>query len=49
MLPPPWYTEDNGEIYNYKEIKKELEAKGHIFKTDCNTEVIVHGYEQVGR
>ncbi|MCD6560709.1 MAG: asparagine synthetase B, partial [Deltaproteobacteria bacterium] len=38
----------NGEIYNYKEIKKELEAKGHIFKTDCDTEVIVHGYEQWG-
>ncbi|MCK5219623.1 asparagine synthase (glutamine-hydrolyzing), partial [bacterium] len=38
----------NGEIYNYKEIKKELEAKGHIFQTDCDTEVIVHGYEQWG-
>ena len=38
----------NGEIYNYKEIKKELEAKGHIFKTDCDTEIIVHGYEQWG-
>ncbi|MCD6272957.1 MAG: asparagine synthetase B, partial [Deltaproteobacteria bacterium] len=48
----PMFNEDeriatvyNGEIYNYKEIKKELEAKGHIFKTDCDTEVIVHGYE----
>ena len=51
----PMFNEDeriatvyNGEIYNYKEIKKELEAKGHIFKTDCDTEVIVHGYEQWG-
>ena len=51
----PMFNEDeqvvtvyNGEIYNYKEIKKELEAKGHIFQTDCDTEVIVHGYEQWG-
>lgn len=38
----------NGEIYNYKEIKKELIEKGHIFKTDTDSEVLVHGYEEYG-
>ena len=36
----------NGEIYNFKEIKKELVKKGHIFKTNSDTEVILHGYEE---
>ncbi len=36
----------NGEIYNFKELKKELEQKGHVFKTECDTEVIIHGYEE---
>ena len=38
----------NGEIYNFKEIRKNLEAKGHIFKTKTDTEVIIHAYEQYG-
>ena len=36
----------NGEIYNYKEIKEDLLKKGHIFSTDSDTEVILHGYEE---
>ena len=36
----------NGEIYNFKEIKKDLVKKGHIFKTNSDTEVILHGYEE---
>ncbi|MFZ3215843.1 MAG: asparagine synthase (glutamine-hydrolyzing) [Candidatus Acidiferrales bacterium] len=38
----------NGEIYNFIEIKRELEALGHIFRTESDTEVIVHGYKQWG-
>lgn len=38
----------NGEIYNYKEIKKELEEKGHVFKSDSDTEVILQAFEAWG-
>jgi len=38
----------NGEIYNFPELKKELEAYGHVFQTKSDTEVIVYGYKQWG-
>src|SRR5215831_13601952 len=38
----------NGEIYNFKDLRSELESFGHIFRTKSDTEVIVHGYKQWG-
>ena len=51
----PIYSEDgskfivfNGEIYNYRELKQELEAKGYKFKTNSDTETIIHAFEEYG-
>lgn len=41
-----YYIVFNGEIYNYKEIRKELVEKGYEFKTDSDTEVLVNGYAE---
>ena len=39
----------NGEIYNYKNVNDVLKAKGHIFKSNCDTETIIHAYEEFGK
>lgn len=51
----PIYNEDetiaivyNGEVFNYKDLQNELKSLGHIFKSDCDTETIVHAYEEYG-
>jgi asparagine synthase (glutamine-hydrolysing) len=43
-----WIT-FNGEIYNFQELRKELEGRGRIFRTHSDTEVIIHAYEEYGR
>ena len=39
----------NGEIYNYQPLREELLAAGHSFKTETDSEVLLHGYEQWGK
>ncbi len=38
----------NGEIYNHADLRRELEPRGHHYRTHCDTETIVHGYEEWG-
>lgn len=51
----PMFNEDgslvityNGEVYNHADFREELEAKGHVYQTHCDTETILHLYEEYG-
>ncbi|MET0752769.1 MAG: asparagine synthase (glutamine-hydrolyzing) [Pyrinomonadaceae bacterium] len=51
----PMFNEDescviiyNGEVYNHADYREELEAKGHVYQTHCDTETILHLYEEYG-
>ncbi len=39
----------NGEIYNYRELRKDLEVRGHVFRTNSDTETIISAYQEYGR
>lgn len=52
----PIYNEDktlvlyfNGQIYNYKELEEKLKNKGHIFESECKSEVVIHLFEEYGK
>ena len=51
----PMYNEDqsvvivfNGEIYNFPELRPELQALGHVFRNRCDTEAVIHAWESWG-
>ena len=38
----------NGEVYNFQELRQELQSRGHVFKTRTDTETVLHSYEEWG-
>ena len=42
------YVVTNGEIYNFEDVKRDLQARGHTFHSRCDVEVIAHAYEEYG-